>query len=163
MSSRTPTADGTRLAALLAPVVESAGYDLEQVSVSKVGRRSVVRVVVDADGGVSLDGVAELSRVISAALDAADYSGSAGTESYTLEVSSPGVDRPLTEPKHWRRAAGRLVKTRIGGAPVEARIIAADPSAVVLDVAGASRRVPYDELGKGSVQVEFARGGGEDG
>lgn len=166
MSSPTPTADGARISALVGPVVTAAGYDLEQVSISKVGRRSIVRVVVDADGGVSLDGVALVSRVVSAALDtdgfggtgpAADGPGSAHAPSYTLEVSSPGVDRPLTEPRHWRRAVGRLVRTTAGDRAVEGRVAAADGDGVVLDVAGASRSVPYSLLGKGSVQVEFTR------
>ena len=104
-----------RLLALLEPLVGAAGYDLEDVSVSAAGRRSVVRVFVDADGGVDLDAVATVSRVVSDALDERDSDfGGAGLlgGAYVLEVSSPGVDRPLTEPRHWRRAAGRLVERR---------------------------------------------------
>ena len=85
---------------LLEPVVESAGYDLEDVTVTPAGKRSLLRVVVDADDGVSLDDVATVSRTVSAALDTSDVMGSGP---YVLEVTSPGVDRPLTEPRHWRR------------------------------------------------------------
>ena len=99
-----------RVLALLEPVVAGAGYDLEDLTVSAAGKRSVVRVLVDKDGGVTLDDVADVSRLVSEALDAADEQDPTllGT-SYVLEVSSPGVDRPLTEPRHWRRNVGRLV------------------------------------------------------
>ena len=84
--------------------------DLESVRVSVAGRRRLLRVVVDSDHGVSLDDAADVSRDVSAALlDATDVIGDVP---YTLEVSSPGVDRPLTEPRHWRRAAGRLVRVK---------------------------------------------------
>ena len=100
-----------QLRAVVEPVVGAAGYDLEDLTVSRAGRRSVVRVVVDRDGGIDLDAVADVSRLVSAALDAAEDRGrEIFTGEYQLEVSSPGVDRPLTQPRHWRRNVGRLVK-----------------------------------------------------
>ena len=104
-----------QLRAVVEPVVGAAGYDLEDLTVSRAGRRYVVRVVVDGDGGLDLDAVADVSRAVSAALDAAEETGGeivAGE--YQLEVSSPGVDRPLTLPRHWRRNIGRLVKVGAG-------------------------------------------------
>src|SRR3954462_10521395 len=95
---------------VLDPRGTGAGYDLEDVTVPAAGRRSVVRVVVDQDGGIDLDAVAEVSRAVSDALDGSDATGSAP---YTLEVTSPGVDRPLTEPRHWRRAVGRRVSAQV--------------------------------------------------
>ncbi len=154
MSNGTPTADQERITVLLEPVVAAAGFDLEQIRITSAGPRSVLQVVVDADGGVSLDDVAAVGRAVSAALDESDPFGQAP---YTLEVSSPGVDRPLTEPRHWRRAAGRLVRTRIDDTPVEGRVLSADDTGVMLEVAGAQRAVPYTALGKGVIQVEFAR------
>ncbi len=157
MSSRTPPADKERVTALLQPVVAGAGFDLEQVRISSAGRRAVLRVVVDADGGVSLDDVAEVGRRVSTALDQADSGWSFGHAGYTLEVSSPGVDRALTEPRHWRRAAGRLVSTRIGDAPAAGRVLSADDAGVLLDVGGPEpTTVLYADLGPGAVQVEFA-------
>lgn len=139
----------------LAGPVDAAGFDLEDVAVTTAGKRRVVRVVVDRDGGLDLDGVAELSRVLSAALDDSDVMG---TTPYTLEVSSPGVDRPLTLPRHWRRAAGRLVRVTLAdGRPITARVRTADDAAVTFDEAGAERVVPLDGLGPGKVQVEFDR------
>lgn len=152
------TAQRTRLLGAVTPVVTGAGYDLEDVSVSRAGRRSVVRVVVDGDDGVNLDTVAELSRAISTALDDSEHAdGPLGWDEYTLEVTSPGVDRPLSQPRHWRRNVGRLVKVRAGGQTVTGRVTAADDDGVELDVAGAARRYPHVELGPGRVQVEFGR------
>jgi ribosome maturation factor RimP len=159
-----------RLAGWIEPVVGSAGYDLEELLVTPAGRRSVVRVVVDRDEGVSLDDVAEISRAVSEVLDKFDEG--MGRTPYVLEVSSPGVDRPLTEPRHWRRNLGRLVTVTVGRAgstdDVTGRITAVEDAGVTLAVEakgkpGAKRRpptprqVPWDELGPGRVQVEFGR------
>jgi ribosome maturation factor RimP len=146
-----------RVRAVLEPVVTAAGFDLEDVSIMAAGRRSVVRVVVDRDGGADLDAVAEVSRVVSAALDADDPGGAAP---YTLEVTSPGVDRPLTEPRHWRRAAGRLVTAGLrAGGSVTGRVTSADDEVVVLDLGGDQRTLRFEELAAGRVQVEFDRSG----
>lgn len=155
------TASAARLQELLQPVVAEAGADLEDVSVSKAGKRSVIRIVVDRDGGVSLDDVADLSRVVSEALDALDEQDpSALGPSYVLEVTSPGVDRPLTQPRHWRRNLGRLVAATLAdGTKPTGRVVAADEVAVTLDVDGAERVLAYDEVVRGNVQVEFARKG----
>jgi len=143
-----------RVRAVIEPVVVAAGYDLEDVSLSRAGRRHVLRVLVDADGGINLDGVAVVSREISAALDAAEESGGevlAGE--YQLEVSSPGVDRPLTAPRHWRRNVGRLVAVTVAGRGLTGRLTAADDEGIVLD----GRQITYLELGPGKVQIEFKR------
>lgn len=151
----TSPVDERRLADLIRPVVAAAGMDLESVRVTVAGRRRLLRVVVDGDHGVSLDDAAEVSREVSAALDATDVMGDVP---YTLEVSSPGVDRPLTEPRHWRRAAGRLVRVKtVTSGAVQGRVLAADDDGVTLDVAGGARRFGYGDLGAGAVQVEFGR------
>jgi ribosome maturation factor RimP len=154
-----------RLQALLGPLVAATGADLEDVTVTPAGRRSVVRVVVDRDGGVRLDGVAEISRVVSDALDALDEAepGLLGA-SYTLEVTSPGVDRPLTAPRHWRRASGRLVTAALrDGGTVTGRVVRADDEQVVLEVGGAERVVCAGDLARGTVQVEFSRPDAQEG
>jgi ribosome maturation factor RimP len=160
----------TRVAGLVAPVVEAAGYDLEELVVTPAGRRSIVRVVVDRDAGVTLDDVAEVSRAVSTALD--EHDGEFGSAPYVLEVTSPGVDRPLTEPRHWRRNTGRLVTVAVGrdgsSEQVTARVLEVDGDGVTLAVEakgkpGAKKRpptrrqVPWQELGTGRVQVEFGR------
>jgi len=173
-SRGTPRTDPAtaRLAGWIAPVVEGAGYDLEELVVTPAGRRSVVRVVVDCDAGVTLDDIAEVSRAVSEVLDTND--DGMGRTPYVLEVTSPGVDRPLTDQRHWRRNTGRLVAVAVGPAgateQVTGRITAVDDGGVTLAVEaqgkpGAKKRaptprsVPWTELGDGRVQVEFARGG----
>ncbi|MBI3689054.1 MAG: ribosome maturation factor RimP [Actinobacteria bacterium] len=147
------------LAALLHPVVTAAGYDLDAVTVSRAGRRSLVRIVVDGDNGVSLDAVAEISRAISRVLD--EHEGLLGSVPYLLEVTSPGVDRPLTEPRHWRRAAGRRARVTVAElGSVEGRVLRADDRCVVLDIDGATHEIEHARLGPGTVQVEFTRPGG---
>jgi ribosome maturation factor RimP len=159
------SADAERIVDLLEPAVAAMGMDLEDVRITSAGRRRLLRVVVDADGGVSLDDIASVSRELSVTLDRA---AAMGETSYTLEVSSPGVDRPLTQPKHWRRAVGRLVTVplRPGAGPaangvaspaaVTGRVTATDSRVVRLDVEGESREFGYSELGPGKIQVEFA-------
>ena len=151
-----------RIADIIRPVIAAAGLDLESVRVSAAGRRRLLRVVVDSDQGVSLDDAATISRQLSAALDTVAVMGDFP---YTLEVSSPGVDRPLIDPRHWRRAVGRLVQVTVNDAGVSGasgfsgvisgRIVAADSDGVTLDVGGTRRRFGYPALDAGAVQVEF--------
>jgi ribosome maturation factor RimP len=148
-------AEGKRIAGLIEPVIVAAGMDLESVRVTVAGRRRLLRVVVDSDHGVNLDDAADISREVSAVLDAAN---ALGEVPYTLEVSSPGVDRPLTTQSHWRRAAGRLVRVKVAGeGSVEGRVVLADSGGVTLEMAGGERRFGYGDLGAGAIQVEFGR------
>jgi ribosome maturation factor RimP len=118
------------------------------VRISRAGSRSVVRVVVDSDHGVSTDELAEASRAVAKQIDASDAMGAGA---FTLEVSSPGVDRPLTAPRHWRRAQGRLVRFTSAGSVQQGRVVTAGDT----QVDGARREFAYAELGTGQVQVEF--------
>jgi ribosome maturation factor RimP len=147
-----------RVRAVIEPVVAAAGFDLEDVSLSRAGRRHVVRVLVDADGGISLDDVAVVSREISQALDTADEAeGEVLAGEYQLEVGSPGVDRPLTLPRHWRRNVSRLVAVTVAGKSLTGRVTAADETGVTLEAGGTAREIPYADLGPGKVQIEFKR------
>lgn len=137
----------------VAAVTAQQGYDLEDLRIVTAGQRQVLHLVVDRDAGLDLDSVAELSRCVSQALDAAEPFGDAA---YVLEVSSPGVDRPLSEPRHWRRSVGRLVKVPLrAGGTVTGRICSADERGVLLLVAGGEQHFGYEQLGRGQVQVEF--------
>jgi ribosome maturation factor RimP len=152
--SSSSQADGVR--ALAAPLAEAAGLVVEDVAVSPAGRRRVLRVTVDLPddrtGGVPMEAVTQASQAISAALDGSDVMG--GTP-YVLEVSSPGIDRPLTERRHWSRARGRLVTAQLAdGGEASGRLVAVDDAGVTID--GRSR-LAWDELRKGRVEIEFNR------
>jgi ribosome maturation factor RimP len=142
-----------RLTPVVAEAVGTLGFDLETLDVTVAGRRRLVKVVVDADDGVELDLLSEASRVVAAALDA-NEDILAGA--YTLEVTSPGVDRPLTLPRHWKRAKLRLVKVqRRDGGEFLGRVGGADDTGVELLVEGTLRRVDYASVARAAVEIEF--------
>ncbi|WP_020575621.1 ribosome maturation factor RimP [Actinopolymorpha alba] len=144
-----------RVVALLSPALSDSGLDLEAVELTPAGRRTVLRLVVDADGGVTLDQLAETSRTAAKLIDSSDAMGSG---SYTLEVTSRGVDRPLTAPRHWRRNIGRLVKViHTDGSQLVGRVETADDDSAELDADGQRARIAYADVAKARVQVEFSR------
>lgn len=148
-----------QIADVLGPVLEQFTLDLDAVEVKPAGKRSVVRVVVDGDGvdggGPSLDDIAEATRAVSATLDSSDLTG-AGP--YTLEVTSRGVSRPLTLPRHWRRNVDRLVNVSLtDGETLTGRIIGSDETQATLDVDGNTRQVAYADIDKALIQVELNR------
>jgi ribosome maturation factor RimP len=146
-----------QVADLAAPIARAHAADVEFVAIRRAGRRSVVVVALDADGGISLDTIAALTPDLSAVLDEADVMGETP---YTLEVTSPGVHRPLTLPRHWRRATGRLVRVqRTDGSTVTGRIVACDDESATVHVDGADQRLPYTGVEKAVVQVEFGEAG----
>lgn len=153
-----PGPNRARVREVIEPVVTAAGYDLDGLSLSRAGRRHLVRLTVDRDGGVNLDAVAEVSRLVSATLDAAEAGGETlFVGEYELQVSSPGVDRPLSLPRHWRRNTGRLVQVKAGDKQITGRVTAADDHGVTLSVDGTEHTFAYGELGTGKIQLEFSR------
>lgn len=144
-----------RLAEVLTEPLAANGLDVEAIELTPAGRRRLLRVAVDKDGGVTMDEIADATKQVSRLLDASDVMGE---QPYTLEVTSPGTDRPLTLPRHWRRNASRLVKvTTHDGDTLTGRIRASDEQAVTLDVDGSERVLTYDEVAKARVQIEFNR------
>ena len=144
-----------RLAEQLIGPMDALGLDLEAVDLTSAGKRRVLRVAIDKDGGVTMDDIADATREVSRVLDETD---AMGAQPYTLEVSSPGVDRPLTLPRHWRRNTGRLVKVTLReGDPVTGRVTGSDDDGARLDVDGTERRVEYAEVKKAKVQIEFKK------
>jgi ribosome maturation factor RimP len=137
---------------ILEPIVKNLGLDLEDVEIKSAGKNSIVQVFVDKDGGINLDEVAQISNQISEVLDQKEL---LGDKPYTLEVGSPGVDRPLTKPRHWRRNNGRLVKINFGSNSEVGRIIESDEEQVVLEVKGKSRTLIFEKIDKAFIQVEF--------
>ncbi len=142
---------------IAADVAAASGLVLEDVTISSAGRRRVVKVVVDLPedqvGGVPLDSVTQASQALSTALDTSDALGSMP---YTLEVTSPGAERRLTERRHWRRARGRLVVVHlVDGSVVEGRLSGADDSGVTLD---GGESWPWESVSRGQVRLDFGGG-----
>jgi len=155
MSTRHQDATRDRIEAELVDPLRALGLDVEAVEVTPAGKRRVLRVAVDKDGGVTLDDVADATREVSRVLDESDVMGEMP---YTLEVTSRGVDRPLTLPRHWRRNEDRLVKASLtDGTSLTGRILSSDDAAVTLDVDGVRREVAYADVAKALVQIEFNR------
>lgn len=155
------TTQSERLRGLLDPLVSARDLDLEEIEVTPAGKRRVLRIVVDSDNGVQLDECAALSREISQVLDDSDAMGQAP---YTLEVTSPGAERPLTEPRHYRRAVGRLIKVAPHeGDEVVARVVAVDEDGLDLEVPGVKGRKPtalrmaFSRIARARVEIEFNR------
>ncbi|WP_454085051.1 ribosome maturation factor RimP [Georgenia sp. Marseille-Q6866] len=151
-----PSDVAAELRRVLEPVVTDAGLYLEDVSVSAAGRHSVVRVVVDlADGpgGVGSDLLTDVSRQVSTTLDDVDVVAGA----YTLEVSTPGVTRPLTTARHYRRAEGRLVRLRTTSGALRGRVLAVDGEDVVIDTEGTRQVVALSDITSGTVEPELGR------
>ncbi len=137
----------------LRPRLAATGLDVEDVEISSAGRRRVVRVLVDKDGGVTLDDIAAATTLIGNSLDDAD---ALDDRPYTLEVTSPGTDRPLTQSRHWRRNIGRLVAVTLReGGSVTGRAVEVSDDAAVVDVDGTPTRIPYAEVVVARVQLEF--------
>ncbi|MGW4138167.1 ribosome maturation factor RimP [Streptomyces mirabilis] len=155
------TTQSERLRVLLEPLVSSQGLDLEEVEVDSVGRKRVLRVVVDSDEGADLDAIADVSRALSAKLDETDAMGEG---EYTLEVGTPGAERELKEHRHYVRAMDRLVKFQLGdGGELVARILDVDEEGVDVETPGVkgrkptARRLVFQDIAKARVQVEFNR------
>ena len=144
-----------RLAGVITEPLAADGLDVEAIELSNAGKRKLLRVAVDKDGGVTLDDIADATKEVSRLLDETDVMGE---HAYILEVTSPGTDRPLTLPRHWRRNADRLVKTTLrDGQTVTGRVVAAGEEHATLDVDGATREVAYADVAKAKVQIEFNR------
>jgi ribosome maturation factor RimP len=144
-----------RLEQLAERCVTALGLDLEAVELSRAGSRRVLRIAVDADGGVPIDTITEATRDLSKALDSSDVMGA---QAYTLEVTSRGVDRPLTLPRHWRRNIGRLVVADLAdGSRLKGRIAAADDDAVDVTVDDEPRRLVLADVATARVQAELTR------
>src|SRR3954449_7544623 len=156
-----PTPDNRdRLAETLTSPLGDLGLDLEAVDLTSAGKRRVLRVAIDKDGGVTMDDIADATREVSRLLD---ETGVMGEQAYTLEVSSPGVDRPLTLPRHWRRNADRLGQGVLGDrAEITGRIVETDDAGAGIDVEGSVRRVEFADVVKAKVQIEFKRAGADE-
>lgn len=144
------------LTELLTPAVTQAGFVLEEVTVTPVGKRRLVAVVVDCeDRNPSLDEVTVVSKEVSAILD--NYT-QMGEMPFTLEVTTPGIDRPLTLGRHWKKNIGRLVKiTPKTGEKYIGRIASVKNNAVTIEMKGKESEISFAEISRAQIEVEFNR------
>ena len=144
------------LTELLTPAVTQAGFVLEEVTVTPVGKRRLVAVVVDCeDRNPSLDEVTVVSKEVSAILD--NYT-QMGEMPFTLEVTTPGIDRPLTLGRHWKKNIGRLVKiTPKTGEKYIGRIASVKDNAVTIEIKGKESGISFAEISRAQIEVEFNR------
>lgn len=163
-------AEAARLKELLEPAVAAHQLFLEDVEIRMAGSDRTVHVIVDLpedqSGGVGLDAIAEVSQTLSKALDDDPHDDG---RPYSLEVSSPGLSRPLTQARHWRRNVGRLVKVKlIAGDEVSGRLLEVGEDGVTVQPetvpkkgmkprAGDPVRLEFANIRSGKVEVEFAR------
>lgn len=141
-----------RAADVVERCIAELGIDLDGVELRGSGPKRVLRVVIDREGGVPLDVITEASRELSRELDRSDVMGSVA---YTLEVTSRGVDRPLTLARHWERNVGRLVVvTTVGGEKVRGRI--ADVTAEAATLEG-GRSLALSEVQSAFIEPELNR------
>lgn len=163
MARQQPTGEASlAVQRALEPVVEGLALVLEEVTVTRVGTQRLLRVMLDAtaeqDATLTLDEVADASRAISVCLDASDVMGAAP---YVLEVSSPGVERSLTQPRHFRRNVRRRVQVELrDGSEVIGRVLSADET-LVMSIEGPKKGMTrtsdicWDDVARGLVQIEF--------
>lgn len=153
-----PVPSKERVTELVSDLLQRQGYDLEDVVITSAGKHSAVRIMVDSDAGLELDAVARLSHEISEAFDAASEFGESP---YVLEVTSPGIDRPLTHERHWRRARGRKARIDLENETVVGRIGELDGDSVAVVIASRSgpevRMISLSDVAKAVVQVEFSK------
>lgn len=139
------------IAQVISPIIESTGNYLEEVKVANLGKKKLITVIIDSDTHLNLDQVTAVTRSIS---DAIENLASLGTTPFTLEVTSPGIDRPLTLPRHWRKNIGKLAKIDLGeGKSIESRILSVTEDSVILE----SGEVKFDLIKKATLVIEFKK------
>lgn len=136
----------------ITPIVNKLNFELEEVILKSAGKNTIVQVLVDKDSGITLDEVANLSTKLS---DFFDENSLMGDKTYTLDVGSPGIDRPLTKLRHWKKNLGRLVKVHSKTNVFEGRIQSVEELQVQLEIKGKLQTFQYPDIDKAIIQVEF--------
>lgn len=152
-----------QISELITPALQKAGYFLEDVNIVSPGQHRIVTVIVDGESGLNLDQVTVASKLVSELLDEAAFMGETP---FTLEVTSPGIDRPLTLPRHFAKNVDRLLKvTKNDGVVVTGRIRSNTEIAVTLEVAEkkevAEVSIAISDIKRATVEIEFNRKDGD--
>jgi ribosome maturation factor RimP len=139
--------------AVITPALEALGFYLEDVTITSAGRRSMLTVIVDGDTHLSLDQVTAATKGISEIVEGIQ---SLGQTPFTLEVTSPGLDRPLTKPRHWRKNIDRLVKViLLDGSEVKGRVKDASEIFVTID----EQVINFTDVKRATLEIEFKQVG----
>lgn len=146
-----------RVKGLIWPVIKAVGMDIESIKLAKMGRKYLLRVFIERERGVTLDDCESVSREIGAVLDVDDLI----PYSYVLEVSSPGLDRPLKNPTDFKRFAGRTARI-VTSMPIENQtffigeiVEAGDVEVVMLLPKGRKVTIPYKDISRARLEVKF--------
>ena len=141
------------ISAAVTPALSALGFYLEDVTITSAGRRSMLTIIVDGDTHLSLDQVTSATKAIGEIVESLQ---SLGDTPFTLEVTSPGLDRPLTKPRHWRKNIDRLVKVvLLDGKEIKGRIKAASEDSATVD----QSEINFTEIKRASLEVEFKQVG----
>jgi len=148
-----------QISGLVTPAVSDLGFYLEDVHIATPGSHRIVTCIVDGDASLNLDQVTSVSRVISELLDEAAFMGETP---FTLEVTSPGVDRPLTQPRHFAKNVDRLLKViKLDGSEITGRILSNTDNDVTLTVVvkkeTTEQTISLTEIKRAVVEIEFNR------
>jgi ribosome maturation factor RimP len=138
-----------QVAAVITPAIESLGFYVEDISITSAGRRSMLTVIVDGDTHLSLDQVTVATKAIS---EIVENLPTLGNNPFTLEVTSPGLDRPLTKPRHWRKNKDRLIKIVLNdGKEITGRIKDSTDDQVTVD----EQKVAFVDIKRATLEIEF--------
>jgi ribosome maturation factor RimP len=137
------------VSAAIRPIIEATGNYLEELTITTAGKVKILTVIVDSDTHLNLDQVTVVTKQISEVIEALPVLGDGA---FTLEVTSPGLDRPLTKPRHWRKNLDRLVKiTMVSGAVIEGRIGESTETTVLVG----TEKVSFEDIKRAVLEIEF--------
>jgi ribosome maturation factor RimP len=137
------------ISAAIRPIIEATGNYLEELSITSAGKVKILTVIIDSDTHLNLDQVTAVTKEISEVIEALPELGDGA---FTLEVTSPGLDRPLTKPRHWRKNLDRLVQIIMtSGQEIQGRIGEATETTVLVD----SQKVSYEDIKRAVLEIEF--------
>ena len=137
------------ISAAIRPIIEATGNYLEELTITSAGKVKILTVIVDSDSHLNLDQITAVTKEISEVIETLEE---LGDTAFTLEVTSPGIDRPLTKPRHWRKNLDRLVKiTMTSGQDIQGRIGEATETVVLVD----DQKVSFEDIKRAVLEIEF--------
>ncbi len=141
------------ISAVITPAINALGFYIEDITITSAGRRSLITVIVDGDTHLSLDQVTVATKAISEIMETIS---AVGDNSFTLEVTSPGLDRPLTKARHWQKNINRLIKVDLlDGSEIKGRIKDVNEVSATVD----EKNINYSDIKRATLEIEFKQVG----